>query len=783
MRIRLLVSIVFGLLLFANSYAFTGEYMQINYSLNGYIRDSSTGEDLIGATVIVKETSAGVISNVYGYYSISLAEGSYTIEVSYIGYNKQTIEILLNENTQLNFYLDPSSEYLSEVVIEADQPNRNVSDIRMSSNLLQIEAIKALPAFMGEIDVLKSLTLLPGVSTASEGSTGLTVRGGSVDQNLILLDEASVYNASHLMGFFSVFNADAIKDVQIYKGGIPANYGGRLSSVIDIRMKDGNYKNFTATGGIGTISSRLTVEGPIQEDISSFLISGRRTYADLFLYLSSDTNLRGNKLYFYDLNSKVNYRIDNNNRLYFSGYFGRDILSLGDEFLLGWGNATTTIRWNHIFNSKIFSNVSLIYSNFDYIMGIESGVTDFEWASDIQAFNIKSDFTWFLSPESTIKFGLHSAYHNFNPGLVEGRGELSAFGKVEMPGSNALETAVYALNEHIITENLLVEYGLRFSLFQNIGEATVYMFDEDYNVNDTIIYNSGDFYNTYLEPEPRLGIRYMINDDQSIKAGYNRMVQYLHQTVFSEITTPLDVWFPSSPNILPQIANQYAIGYFRDFMKNTINFSVEAYYKTIDNQIDFREQAMVILNPLLEGEVRTGDAYSYGLEFYLMQTRGRFTGWLSYTWSRSFREILGINEGKKYPSSFDRPHDFSIVLSYNLSPMINIGANWVYYTGKPITLPAQRYEYMGQIVPVFGEKNSTRLPDYHRLDVSATILTSSNKERRWQGSWNISLYNAYNKKNPYSYFFRQNEDNPYQQDPYKMYLFGIVPAITYNFKF
>ncbi len=759
------------------------ENLTDNFAVKGHVSDALTGEDLIGATVLIKELGAGTVTNVYGFYSISLDKGQYTIEYSYVGYHKKTIKLDLNSDNQINIELEPHSYELAEVVIESERSNKNVSDVRMSVNRLQVETIKTLPSFMGEVDVIKALTLLPGVSSAGEGSTGLSVRGGSVDQNLILLDEASVYNAAHLMGFFSVFNSDAIKDVQIYKGGIPANYGGRLSSVIDIRMKDGNYKDYHASGGIGSISSRLTLEGPIQKDVSSFLLSGRRTYADLFLYLSNDTNLRGNQLYFYDLNAKFNYRINDNNRLYFSGYFGRDILSIGDDFKLGWGNATATVRWNHIFNNRIFSNFSVIYSNFDYLMGLRSGVTSFDWTSGIEAYNVKSDFSWFINRKNTVKFGLHSVYHSFNPGLVEGVGEQSSNDKYQMPTSNALESALYLSNEYNVNDKLLVEIGLRYSLFQNVGESTVFLFDDNYNAADTLIYSEGEFYNNYHGPEPRLGIRYMFNENQSVKAGYNRMLQYLHQTVFSEMTTPLDVWFPSSPNILPQIANQYAVGYFHDFMNNSVSFSVEAYYKTIENQIDFKEQANVILNPQLEGEVRVGDARAFGLEFMLGRNIGDFTGWISYAWSKSDREIPGINLGNPYVSNFDKPHDLSIVINYQLSKRISMGASWIYHTGKPVTLPIQRYEYMGEIVPVYGEKNSTRLPDYHRLDLSVTILTSLKKDRRWQGSWNISVYNAYNKKNPYAYFFRQNEDNPYQQDPYKMYLFGIMPAITYNFKF
>ncbi len=776
---NIIIAVVF---LFAFSNVVAEEY-STNYSIKGYITDKSTGESLIGATIMIEELSTGVVTNVYGFYSISIPEGSYTVKISYVGYNTEVIQINLTENKELHKSLERLSQDISGVTIEAERSDRNISDVRMSSNVLSVEAIRALPSFMGEVDVLKTLSLLPGVSSAGEGSTGLTVRGGSVDQNLVLLDEANVYNASHLMGFFSVFNADAIKDVQIYKGGIPANYGGRLSSVIDIRMKDGNYKEYKASGGIGSISSRLTVEGPIQEDVSSFLLSGRRTYADLFLYLSQDTNLRGNKLYFYDLNTKLNYRIDNNNRLFFSGYFGRDILSLGDEFKIGWGNATTTLRWNHIFNSRIFSNFSLIYSNFDYLMGVYSDFFDFDWTSDIQAFNLKADFTWFANTRNTVKYGVHAAYHMFNPGLVEGIGNENSEQKIQMPTSNAMESAAYILNEHEITEKLFIEYGLRYSVFQNIGPATVYKYDESFEVADSTSYGSGDFYNTYHGPEPRLGVRYMINSNQSVKASYNRMIQYLHQTLFTEMTTPMDIWFPSSPNIKPQIANQVAAGYFRDFFDHTLHFSVEAYYKTVNNQIDFIEQAEVILNRYMEGEVRTGEAYSYGLEFLLKRTSGNISGWASYTLSRSYREIPGINDGNRYVSDYDRPHDISIALNYKISPRISVGANWVYHTGKPVTLPIHRYEYMGQVVPVFGEKNSTRMPDYHRLDLSATLFTNVNSDRRWEGSWNFSIFNVYNRKNPYSYFFRQNEDNPYKQDPYKVYLFGIVPAVTYNFSF
>lgn len=751
--------------------------------IKGQIRDALTGEDLIGATVYIRELQSGAVSNLYGFYSLNLPAGNYTLVYSFIGYQSQERTIQLRESMVLNIELEPQSRQLTEVVISAERPDMNVVDVRMSSNNLRMETIKTLPAFMGEVDIMKSLMLLPGVSSAGEGSTGFYVRGGNVDQNLVLLDEANVYNAAHLMGFFSVFNPDAIKDVQIYKGGMPAQYGGRLSSVVDIRMKDGNSRKFSATGGYGNISSRLTVEGPLQKNVSSFILSGRRTYADLFLPLSADTNIRKSRLYFYDLNTKANYRFNDKNRIFFSGYFGRDILRVNKEFNLGWGNSTATARWNHIFNSRIFSNFTLIYANFDYALGADYGVNAWDWTSKIENYTLKSDFTWYFSPKSTIRFGMQNHQHRFNPGSIRGKGEESIINNFSLPSTTALEHGIYMSNEQKLHERFTLEYGIRYSLFQNIGKATIYALDKNYQVTDTLYYQAGEIFHYDHGLEPRLGLVYILDSQQSVKASYNRTRQYLQQANVSSSGTPLDIWFPASPNVKAQYADQWAAGYFRNWHQNMFETSMEVYYKDMKNQLDFKDRADILLNPLMEADLRSGKAWSYGVEFMINKTQGNFTGWLSYTWSRAWQQIEGINNGKTYPALFDRPHDLSLVLSYNIRPRLNVAANWVYQTGKPTTLPIARYEYGGVIIPVYAERNASRMPDYHRLDLSVTLYNKQKPRRNWQSNWNFSVYNAYLRKNAFQYNFRQNEQNPMQTDAYMIYLFSIVPAVTYNFNF
>ena len=751
--------------------------------LKGNLRDASSGEDLIGASVYIQELNTGTTANVYGFYSIRIPKGEYTVRYSYVGYESKVFNLDMSENKLLNVELEGAFQQLGEVVITGEKPDENITQVRMSTNNMSMEMVKSLPAFMGEVDVMKTLTLLPGVSSGGEGSTGMFVRGGNVDQNLVLLDEATVYNASHLMGFFSVFNPDAIRDVQIYKGGMPAHYGGRLSSVVDIRMKEGNAREFKATGGYGSIASRMTIEGPLQRDVSSFIVSGRRTYFDLFLPLAQDTNLRNSRLYFYDLNAKANYRLNDRNRVFLSSYLGRDFLRINDEFTMGWGNETATMRWNHIFSNNVFSNFTLVYSSFDYMLGFNYGINSFDWTSDIMELSFKGDFTWYLSPENTVRFGLQSQFHHFNPGQIKGKGEETAINDFTMPGNNALQQAVYAGNEQRLGENFTLEYGIRYSLFNNMGKSTFYQLNREYEVIDTLYFRQGEIYHTDHGLEPRLAMVYTLDGFQSVKASYNRTRQYLQQTNISASGTPLDIWFPASPNVEAQVADQWALGYFRNFLNHTLESSIEVYYKDMRNQLDFKDRADILLNPLMEADLRSGKAWSYGVEFMFNKTKGDFTGWVSYTWSRAWQQIEEINNGQKYPAVFDRPHDISIILAYDFTERVRAAANWVYQSGRPVTLPVGRYEYGGVVVPVYDKRNGSRFPDYHRLDLSFSWDTRQKPGRRWQSSWDISIYNAYWRKNVFSYSFRQNEENIHQTDAYKIYLFGIVPSVTYNFKF
>ena len=754
------------------------------YTVSGYLSDGSSGEKLIGATILVKELGSGTTANLYGFYSITLEEGNYTLIYSYLGFGSITKTIHLDKNQKINLELMPEGVLIDGgVTIEGEKEDRNVSSVEMSVVNMKMETIEKIPALMGEVDVIKAIQLLPGVQTVGEGTSGFFVRGGGMDQNLILLDEAPVYNASHLLGFFSVFNQEAVKDVKLYKGGIPAEFGGRLSSVLDIRMKDGNAKKLAWSGGIGTISSRLTLEGPLVKDKSSFMISGRRTYLDLFLKAAPDEDLRDAQLYFYDLNAKMNYTLDDRNRIYISGYFGRDVLGERRNFKMSWGNATTTARWNHLFNDKLFSNVTLIYTDFDYFLGEPSGSEAFEWTSRIRDYAAKLDFNYYMNPKNTVKFGASSTYHRFKPGTARGLGDETIFQELKQPNYNGLEYSVYISNEQRITPKLTAIYGLRYSLFQNIGSATIYNFDDNYNKIDSTVYARGDIFNSYHGLEPRAGLKYSVTQESSVKLSYNRTRQYLHLASNSTSASPLDIWIPSTPNVKPQIADQLALGYFRNFQDNTFEASAEVYYKEMQNVIDFRDHAQLLLNPRLEGELRFGDAWAYGLELLLKKQKGRLTGWASYTLSRAERKIPEINGGRVYPARYDKTHDLSLVGSYDLSDRWSISANWVYGTGAAVTMPTGRFEYGGMIVPVYSDRNSERLPAYHRLDLAASLQGKRNESRRWQGEWVFSLYNAYFRKNVYAINFRQDEADPTKTFAEKTYLFGIIPAVTYNFQF
>lgn len=750
-----------------------------NFTISGTIKDANNGEDLIGATVRVQEVNdKGARSNGYGFYSFTLPKGTYTFIYQYLGYEKQEIKIDIEKNITKNIELSQAERGIKEIVVKAEREDKNVSRTEMGVIKLDPRAIESVPVLFGEKDILKTLQLTPGVKSAGEGQSGFYVRGGGADQNLILLDEAPVYNASHLLGFFSVFNSDALKDVTLYKGDIPAEYGGRASSVLDVKMKDGNSKNYSASGGIGLISSRLTVECPIVKDKGSFIISGRRTYADLFLKLSKDSLRKSSKLYFYDLNMKANYQITKKDRIYVSGYFGKDILGLGSSFGFNWGNSTATARWNHIFNAKLFSNTSVVYSNYNYL--IKAGFDDqsLEIKSSIRDYDFKQDFSYYANSNNNIKFGFNLMHHTFRPTVIEGTGINTSD---SLKNRYALEGGIYIQNEQTINSKISVKYGLRYSMFDYIGPGNAYSYDDRGNLIEKRAYQNGETIKLYGGLEPRISAKYQINDVSSVKASYNRNRQYLHLLSNSTTASPTDIWVPSSNNVKPQIADQVALGYFRNFKDNMFEFSFETYYKTLGNQIDYKNGANLFLNPDVEAELEYGKGRAYGAEFYLHKQTGRFTGWISYTLSRSLRTFKNINEGKEYAAKQDRIHDIAIVGMYDLTKKIKVSGNWVYNTGAAVTFPSGSYVVDGKKVPYYTERNGYRMPAYHRLDVGITWYRKKTETR--ESSWNFSVYNAYGRQNAYSISFQQNKDDPNVTEALKTSLFRWVPSITYNFKF
>ncbi len=755
----------------------------LRYIVSGYVKDGETGEGLIGASVMVKGYQKGTVTNLYGFYSISLVPGKCTLEYSYIGYEKKEVFVRLEKNITLNMELIQMIRELDEVSVSAEGHKALLEKAEMSSARLTGKSIKRIPTLMGEMDVIKAIQLLPGVQASSEGASGFSVRGGNPDQNLVLLDEAPVYNASHLMGFFSVFNNDAIKDVKLYKGDIPAEYGGRLSSLLDVRMRDGNNKRYSVSGGIGTISSRLTLEGPVLKEKASFIMSARRTYADLFLPLANDEIVRESKLYFYDLNAKFNYIINENNRIYLSGYSGKDVFK--NKFAgMGFGNNTFTMRWNHLFSPRLFSNFTLVQSNYFYELGTPEGeASSFQWNSRMHDFSGKADFNYFLTPDFDIKFGTGTILHKFRPGSARGLGTESLFTEFTLPDLQALENNIYLSVEQSAGYHWRLRYGLRFSTFHNIGKATVYKFDNNYEVNDSIKYNKCEFYQNYATPEPRIALTYVIDSLSSIKLSYSRTSQFVHLAQNSTAGTPLDVWFPSSPNIHPQISDQIATGYFRNFFNDKLEASLEVYYKKINHAIDFKDHASLLLNKYVEGELRFGAATSYGLELLIRKNDGHLTGWISYTLSKTKRVFEEINNGKPYPAPYDRPHNISVVMNYEFGRRFWVSANWVYCTGLPVTFPTGRFEYMGSIAPVYSDRNSYRMPDYHRLDLSLSMQSKIKPGRRFYWDLNLSVYNVYSRKNAWAINFVQDDEYPTVTYAEMTYLFPIIPALTFNFRY
>lgn len=759
----------------------------LRYTISGSISDKSSGEKLAGATVYVEEIKNGTMANDDGNYSLSLAPGNYNLVINYIGYKNTRIEVNLVKDKRLNVQLEPQVSTLNEVEITAKGKNDNIRSNEMSVVKMDIKTVNKIPAFLGEVDILKTIQLLPGVISGGEGSTGYSVRGGSTDQNLILMDDASVYNASHLLGFFSVFNNDAVKDLKLYKGDIPAEFGGRLSSLLDVNQKEGNNHKLGLAGGVGLISSRLMVEGPIVKERSSFLVAARRSYADLFLPLAPNKDLKNNTLYFYDMNFKVNSDINENNRIFASGYLGRDVFGLknpvnGSSFGMDYGNQTFTFRWNHLFNQKLFSNFTLLRSDYNYKLGSDDDVQGFNWQSNMTNYSFKNDYGFYLNPSNTIKFGAFLSHHHFNPGTIQGL-ESSAINEIKIPGSYALEYGLYLENEHKITSLLSMNYGLRFSMFSNIGPATVFVFDQNYALIDSNIYEKNKIYNTYHGFEPRFSMTYVLTEVSSIKASYSRTMQFVQLASNSTVGNPLSIWFPASPNVKPQYADQVATGYFRNFKDGMFETSAEVFYKKMYNQIDFKDHAQLIMNPALEGDLRFGYGIAYGLELFVRKNQGKLTGWLSYTLSRSKRYFNEINDGKSYLSPFDRPNDFSAVASYDVTKRINVSATWVYSSGATATFPTGRFTYGNMIAPVYSDRNDYRLPDYHRLDMGVTIKEKQKDNRKWHHSWVFSVYNAYNRHNTYSISFEPSESDPNQTEAIKTYLFGIIPSVTFNFNF
>lgn len=769
-------SLTFVLLLLL-SWPAIAQNKQGNFTVSGTIRDGKTGEELIGATVLLKDTiGIGTVTNAYGFYSLTLPLSAKKLVFRYIGFDEQVVTLDSAKSQSINLSLQPASQSLKEVEITAKKEDENIKTAEVSAVKLDIKQLEKIPVLFGEKDILKTIQLLPGVQAASEGNSGFYVRGSSSDQNLILLDEATVYNASHLLGFFSVFNNDAIKDATLYKGNMPAEYGGRAASVLDIKMKEGNNQEYVIGGGIGLISSRLNIEGPIVKDKGSFIVTGRRTYGDLFLKLSKNEQLRKSILYFYDINAKANYRIGKRDRIFLSGYFGQDKFGFRDVFGITYGNATATLRWNHIFSDKLFSNASFIYNEFNYTIGIN--VANIDVKSQIRDFTFKEDLDFYLNSKNKFKFGFISTFHTIVPGQVISS-DTARIGNIILSKNYGWENAVYAQHEVSLWNKVNINYGVRLSIFTQTGPGKYFEFPNKEQI-DTFQLKLGQFNKTYVNPEPRVSISYNFYPKMSFKAAYSRNVQNIHQLSNTTTSFPTDRWILTTNNVKPQIVDQISGGYFVNFYKDMFEVSVEGYYKWMQNQIDYKNGASLRANETVENQLLFGVGRSYGAEFLFKKKEGKFTGWLSYTLSRSERKFTGINNTTWFPSRYDRTHDVSIVLMYDITPRINVSATWVFYTGQAVTYPIGKYVLNGEIVPLYGDRNQDRFPNYHRLDIGATFVLK--KRKTWEHDLNVSVYNTYAYKNAYSIEFQVDYDSG-TTFAEKTYLFRIVPSITYNFKF
>jgi CarboxypepD_reg-like domain/TonB dependent receptor/TonB-dependent Receptor Plug Domain len=768
-------------------------------TVSGYVKDAKNAETLIGATVFVKELKTGVSTNNYGFYSLTLPKGNYELIFSSVGYQKVTKTISVSEtNTTFNLEMKDEETELNEVVVTSKRDDENVKSLEMSVNKIDMKTIKKIPALLGEVDLVRAIQLLPGVSTVGEGATGFNVRGGNVDQNLVLLDDAPVYNSSHLLGFFSVFNPDAVKDVKLYKGGIPSQFGGRASSILDVRMKEGNAKKLEINGGIGLIFSRLSIEAPIIKDKASFIIAARRSYADVLARPFLKESQKDNLFNFYDLTAKVNYNINQKNTVFLSGYFGRDVF--GQKFTFNWGNSTLSARWNHVFSDKLFMNTTVFYSNYDYLLDTDAQNKTpndaFKWSSNIVNKSIKPDFTYYFSPNNTLTFGGQILTYDFKPGAasVTSGKDKSNLGQ---PDKNGVEYSAYVGNELKISDKFSVQYGLRFSKYDYSSKDDVYYqrktvpaSNENPNGIDLIaVPNTKDaILQSYQNFEPRLSMKLQLGEQSSIKSSFNRMSQYIHLMSNTAAATPLDVWTSSTNNIKPQIADQVTLGYFKNFGEtgNDFEASVEVYYKKLQNQIDYADNANLFLNATFEKDLLFGNGRAYGAEFFLKKNKGKLTGWLSYTLGRTERQVESLNQGEWYVSRFDRTHTLNVVAQYELNKKWSFGANFSYVSGVPYTLPEQKIVYAGGYLPLTpqGTRGNIRVPDYHRLDVSATHKNKKALFGKGESEWVFGLYNLYNRRNPFSIYAQTNPDNPLKTEAAQLSIIGsVIPSVTYNFKF
>lgn len=765
---------------------------QDKVTLNGYVKDADNGEELIGVTVYIPKLQAGTVTNPYGFYSITVPSGTYDVQFSFVGFKTQTVSLALTQNETKNIELANEATVIQEVVVTDKPLDANVVDVQMSRHTIDIAQTRKLPALFGEVDIIKNVQMLPGVVTAGEGTSSFYVRGGSADQNLILIDEAPVYDPSHLFGLFSIFNADVIKESELYKGGIPPRFGGRLSSILEVRTKDGNNKEFHGAGGIGSMAARLMVEGPIRKDKSSFIVSARRSYVDLFLKAADQDNL----VRFQDINAKINWRHNNNNRIFAAFYTGRDVFKFGGgDFGFSWGNATGTLRWNHLFNDRLFSNTSLIISNFDYKLEINDPVQGLDWTSSLQELSLKNDLSYFINLRNELTFGYHITGRRFSPGKIEPNAEGSIFQTVELQKLFALDHGLYVNDQCHVSDKITIDYGVRLSIFQSMGPGSVFLYEDPHdNINvtrtDTLEFKAWETIKTYVNLEPRLAIRYIIGSEQSIKLSYNRMVQNTHLIAAGTVPLPFNTWNPSDYYLRPQLADQVAAGYFRNLKDNMYEVSLEAYYKNSKNVTDFADNAQLFFNRDLSTEFRQGDAWSYGLEFMLNKKEGKLTGMVSYTWSVAKRKIPGVNLGNEFYANYDRRNVLNIFATYDLNDKWSFGASFNYSSGRPITLSQGKFEYGDYNPDVITERNGYRLPPYDRLDLSATLTPQKRKSRKWHGQWVFSIYNAYSRQNPFTIYTRTKQDKDgniigdgTEKEARLVYLFPIIPSVTYNFKF